>query len=61
MARRWYLSAATLVVLALALLVVLAKPVLGVLLVASPLLYAAWATTRYVLAPILEPPAHDHR
>ncbi|MEV5500849.1 hypothetical protein AB0M50_36180 [Nonomuraea fuscirosea] len=60
-ARRWYLSAATLVVLALALLVVLAKPALGVLLLAAPLLYAAWATTRYVLTPILEPPSGEGR
>lgn len=49
-ARRWYLSAAILVVLALAVGVVLVKPVVGLLVLAAPLLYACWATTRFVTA-----------
>ncbi|MET8869344.1 hypothetical protein ABZW11_40985 [Nonomuraea sp. NPDC004580] len=49
-ARRWYLAAASLVVLGLAVAVVLVKPVAGLLLLVSPLLYAAWATTRYAVA-----------
>lgn len=36
--------------LGLAVAVVLVKPVAGLLLLVSPLLYAAWATTRYVVA-----------
>ncbi|MCG5216384.1 hypothetical protein [Streptosporangium sp. KLBMP 9127] len=52
-ARRWYLAAANLVVLGLAVTVILVKPVIGLLVVCSPLLYAVWATTRFILAPIL--------
>jgi hypothetical protein len=52
-ARRWYLAAVTLGVLGLAVAIVLVKPVIGVLVLCSPLLYVAWATTRYVLAPAL--------
>lgn len=52
-ARRWYLAAATLVVLGLAVAVILVKPVIGLLLLCSPLLYVAWATTRFILAPAL--------
>ncbi|NUW41313.1 ferredoxin-NADPH reductase [Nonomuraea rhodomycinica] len=50
--RRWYLAAANTVVLALAVGVVLARPVPGLLLACAPLLYAVWATTRFVLAPL---------
>ncbi|TDD56233.1 hypothetical protein E1286_02640 [Nonomuraea terrae] len=52
-ARRWYLAVADVVVLGLAVAAVLTRPVLGVLVLCSPLLYAAWATTRYVVAPLL--------
>ncbi|MEV4114321.1 hypothetical protein [Nonomuraea sp. NPDC049695] len=52
-ARRWYLAAANVVVLGLAVAVILLKPVIGVLLLCSPLLYLVWATTRFVLAPVL--------
>ncbi|MFG3441331.1 hypothetical protein ACGF0J_29150 [Nonomuraea sp. NPDC047897] len=52
-ARRWWLAAAVVGMLALAVTVVLVKPVAGVLLACSPLLYLAWATTRSVLAPLL--------
>ncbi|MDR8409702.1 hypothetical protein MTP10_13235 [Nonomuraea sp. 3-1Str] len=51
--RRWYLAAANTVVLGLAVTVVLARPVPGLLLACAPLLYAVWATTRFVLAPML--------
>ncbi|MFI7613785.1 hypothetical protein ACIBP6_21405 [Nonomuraea terrae] len=52
-ARRWYLAVADVVVLGLAVAAVLTRPVLGVLVPCSPPLYAAWATTRYVVAPLL--------
>ncbi|GAA3222740.1 hypothetical protein [Nonomuraea helvata] len=52
-ARRWYLAAANVAVLGLAVAVILLKPVIGVLLLCSPLLYLVWATTRFVLAPVL--------
>ncbi len=54
-ARRCHLAALSLGVLALAVTVVLVKPLIGVLLAAAPMLYVAWATTRYVLAPIVLP------
>ncbi|MBN6052460.1 hypothetical protein JYK22_11005, partial [Nonomuraea sp. RK-328] len=50
--RRWYLAAANTVVLGLAVGVVLVRPVPGLLLAFAPLLYAVWATTRFVLAPM---------
>lgn len=53
--RRWHLSALGLAVLGLAVAAVLLRPVAGVLLACSPLLYVAWATTRFALAPILSP------
>lgn len=52
-ARRWYLTAPTLAVLALAVAVVLLKPVIGLLLALAPLLYVVWATMRYVVLPLL--------
>ncbi|TMR96336.1 ferredoxin-NADPH reductase [Nonomuraea basaltis] len=52
-ARRWYLAAVNLIVLGLAVAIVLVKPMIGVLLLCSPLLYVAWATTRFILAPAL--------
>ncbi|NUW29891.1 hypothetical protein HTZ77_00370 [Nonomuraea sp. SMC257] len=55
--RRWYLAAANTVVLALAVGVVLARPLPGLLLACAPLLYAVWATTRFVLAPMTAPRA----
>ncbi|WP_440072901.1 hypothetical protein [Streptosporangium sp. OZ121] len=55
-ARRWYLTLPTLAVLALAVGMVLLKPVVGVLLGLAPLLYAAWATSRFVALPLLPRP-----
>jgi hypothetical protein len=53
-ARRWYLAAINVAVLALAVAVVLSQPMIGMLLACAPLLYVVWATTRYMLAPALE-------
>jgi hypothetical protein len=55
-ARRWYLTLPTLMVLALVVGVVLLKPVFGVLLGMAPLLYVAWATSRFVVLPLLPKP-----
>ncbi|MFC6081943.1 hypothetical protein [Sphaerisporangium aureirubrum] len=52
-ARRWYLAPVVVAVLGLTAAVVLAKPLIGLLLACSPLLYAAWATTRFIVAPLL--------
>ncbi|MEV1239924.1 hypothetical protein [Nonomuraea sp. NPDC049750] len=57
-ARRWYLAAISLAVLVLAVAVILVKPVIGVLVLCSPLLYVAWATIRFVVAPLLAPSAN---
>jgi hypothetical protein len=54
-ARRCHLAALSLGVLGLAVAAVLVKPLIGVLLAASPLLYVAWATTRYLLTPVVLP------
>jgi uncharacterized membrane protein YesL len=52
-ARRWYLTVPALAVLALAVAVVLLKPLPGLLLALSPLLYVAWATIRYAVLPLV--------
>jgi uncharacterized membrane protein YesL len=49
--RRWYLTTASLVVLGLLAAFVLARPALGLGLVAAPLLYAVWANCRHSLRP----------
>lgn len=53
--RRWYLSAASLVVLVLLAQVVVVRPALGLGLAAAPLLYVIWANSRYALRPALDP------
>lgn len=53
--RRWYLTAASLVVLGLLALFVLSRPALGLGVAAAPLLYAVWANGRYSLRPALVP------
>jgi len=53
--RRWYLTAASLLVLGLLATLVAARPALGLGLAAAPLLYVVWANSRYALLPILEP------
>ncbi|GGK95282.1 hypothetical protein Sme01_30670 [Sphaerisporangium melleum] len=57
--RRWYLSVLSIAVLGLAVAVVLLKPMAGIFLMCSPLLYVAWATMRFVVAPILPGGAFD--
>ncbi|NUS05520.1 MAG: ferredoxin-NADPH reductase [Nonomuraea sp.] len=51
-ARRWYLSALVVTVLTLTAALILTKPAPALLLTA-PLLYTAWATTRYIVTPAL--------
>lgn len=50
-ARRWYLAVVNVVVLGLAVTVVLAKPVIGLLVACAPLLYVVWSNTRYLVVP----------
>jgi uncharacterized membrane protein YesL len=50
-ARRWYLTAAALLVLALLASVMAARPVVGIGFAAAPLLYAVWGICRYALRP----------
>lgn len=47
--RRWYVSAASLLVLALLASVVVARPAVGLGLAAAPLLYVVWGGSRYAL------------
>jgi uncharacterized membrane protein YesL len=49
--RRWYLTAAALLVLALLVSVVAARPVVGLGFAAAPLLYAVWGICRFTLRP----------
>lgn len=51
--RRWYLSAASLVVLALLGGVVAARPAVGLGLAAAPLLYVVWGGSRYALRAVV--------
>ncbi|MEU7861818.1 hypothetical protein [Nonomuraea sp. NPDC049141] len=55
-ARRWYLAATSLAVLVLAVAVILVKPVIGVLMLCSPLLYVVWSTIRFIVAPAFGKP-----
>jgi hypothetical protein len=50
-ARRWYLAVANVALLGVAATAVLLQPVAGLLVACAPLLYVAWANTRYLLAP----------
>ncbi|WP_157767656.1 hypothetical protein [Actinosynnema pretiosum] len=61
-ARRWWLSLASTTVLLTTALFVLAAPLPGLLLAASPLLYAAWTQTRLSTLTAAHPtPAARHR
>lgn len=53
--RRWYLTLASLLVVALLLTLLTAKPALAIGLAASPLLYVVWANSRHSLRPVLPP------
>lgn len=52
--RRWYLSALSLIVLALQVALFTAMPAVALGLTAAPALYVAWANSRYTLRPVLD-------
>lgn len=54
--RRWYLTAASLLVLALLAQLFVTRPALALGLAAAPLLYVVWANSRFSLRPALDPP-----
>ncbi|AVT29162.1 ferredoxin-NADPH reductase [Plantactinospora sp. BC1] len=54
--RRWYLSAASLLVLALLTQLFVARPAIALGVAAAPLLYVVWANSRFSLRPALDPP-----
>ncbi|MFK3978743.1 hypothetical protein ACI2K4_00025 [Micromonospora sp. NPDC050397] len=54
--RRWYLTAASLLVLALLAQLFLARPAIALGLAAAPLLYVVWANSRFSLRAALDPP-----
>jgi uncharacterized membrane protein YesL len=51
--RRWYLTLASLFVVALLVTLLTARPALAIGLAAAPLLYVVWANGRYSLRPVL--------
>jgi hypothetical protein len=53
--RRWYLTAASLLVLALLAQLVTARPAIALGVAAAPLLYVVWANSRFTLLPALDP------
>ena len=53
--RRWYLTAFSLLVLALFEMFLVARPALALGLAATPLLYVVWANSRFTLAAVLGP------
>jgi uncharacterized membrane protein YesL len=55
--RRWYLTVASLVVLALLGQLVAVRPAVALGLAATPLLYIVWANSRFTLRPALDPTA----
>jgi uncharacterized membrane protein YesL len=54
--RRWYVTAASLLVLALLAQLVTARPALGLGLAAAPLLYVVWGNSRFSLRAALDSP-----
>jgi uncharacterized membrane protein YesL len=59
--RRWYLTAVSLLVLALLAQFMAARPALALGFAAAPLLYVVWANTRFTLRPALDPPVAVHQ
>ncbi|RYV52105.1 DUF624 domain-containing protein [Pengzhenrongella frigida] len=53
--RRWYLTVVSLFALVLLVMLVAARPAVGLGLAAAPLLYVVWANSRYALRPALDP------
>jgi hypothetical protein len=53
--RRWYLTTASLLVLALLAQLVAVRPAIGLGLAAAPLLYVVWANSRFSLRAALDP------
>ncbi len=51
-ARRWYLGLANVVVLGLAVAIVLAQPLVGLLVACAPLLYVVFGNSRAITAPL---------
>jgi hypothetical protein len=54
--RRWYLTAASLLVLALLAQLFVTRPAMALGLAAAPLLYVVWANSRFSLRAALDPP-----
>ncbi|MFY1692995.1 hypothetical protein [Plantactinospora sp. WMMB782] len=54
--RRWYLTAASLLVLALLAQLFVARPAIALGVAAAPLLYVVWSNSRYSLRAALDPP-----
>ncbi|WP_433132739.1 hypothetical protein ACQPWW_13970 [Micromonospora sp. CA-240977] len=54
--RRWYLTATSLLVLALLAQILAARPAIALGLCAAPLLYVVWANSRFTLRAALDPP-----
>ncbi|MGC4773347.1 hypothetical protein ACLQ25_30795 [Micromonospora sp. DT44] len=54
--RRWYLTAVSLLVLALLAQLFVARPAIALGVAAAPLLYAVWSNSRYSLGAALDPP-----
>src|SRR5262245_17735719 len=55
--RRWYLTGASLLVLALLAQLIAVRPAVGLGLAAAPLLYVVWANSRFSLRAALDAPA----
>ena len=54
--RRWYLTAVSLLVLALLAQLLAARPAIALGLAAAPLFYVVWANSRFTLRATLDPP-----
>lgn len=52
--RRWYLSAVTLLALGIQAWAFTSMPAIGIGMTAAPILYVAWANSRYTLRPVLD-------